>query len=188
MSWPGGTASGSSTGRPCCPRSPACAVRTRTAPSLSSGRTGTAPTRFSWPCCGAWTDLSRAHAVFPARLRGAFEAPPSLVARPSLPARLHFPLHWRQRAPPARSRAALAAGVRLGRGAAAGDLLERQAHGGGQGGDGEEGGRRDAARLDLAQRLDGDPGCGGDLGHAALTPRLAQQYAQPFAAHPLSGG
>jgi hypothetical protein len=87
------------------------------------------------------------------------------------------------------SRAADPGGVRrAGGGAVAGDLFQGQAQRGGQRGHGEEGGRRDAARLDLAQRLGGDAGRGGDLGHGAVPPRLAQQHAEPLAAHPFLGG
>src|SRR6516225_6425810 len=60
-----------------------------------------------------------------------------------------------------------------GQGALTHDVLQRQAEGGGQRGHGEERGGGDAAGLDLAQRLRGDAGHRGDLGHAARPARLA---------------
>src|SRR6516162_6915261 len=62
------------------------------------------------------------------------------------------------------------------------DVLQRQAERRGQRGHGEERGGGDAAGLDLAQRLRGDAGHRGDLGHAARPARLAEQGAEPFPA------
>jgi LmbE family N-acetylglucosaminyl deacetylase len=66
-----------------------------------------------------------------------------------------------------------------GRGALADDIFQCQPEGGGQRGDGEEGGRGDAPRLDLAQRFRGNARRGGDLGHAPRPARLTEQHAEP---------
>jgi len=62
------------------------------------------------------------------------------------------------------------------------DVLQRQPEGGGQRGHGEERRGRDAAGLDLAQRLRGNAGHRGDLGHAARPAGLAEQGAEPLPA------
>jgi hypothetical protein len=62
------------------------------------------------------------------------------------------------------------------------DVLQRQPEGAGQCGHGEERRGRDAAGLDLAQRLRGHAGRRGDLGHAARPAGLAEQGTEPFPA------
>jgi hypothetical protein len=60
--------------------------------------------------------------------------------------------------------------------------VDRQLDRPGDGHDGEEGGRRDAPVLDLAQRLDRDPGRRGDLHCRALPPGRAELLAEANAA------
>src|SRR5579859_7588463 len=78
------------------------------------------------------------------------------------------------------------AGQAFRRGVAAGrDIRQRNTERGGQCGDREERGGRDAAGLDLAERLGRHAGKGRYLGHAATTPSLAEQRAEPLAAEAL---
>lgn len=82
----------------------------------------------------------------------------------------------------ARLGAQLGRGFLLRGGAVAGDVLQGQPEGGGQGRHGEERGGGDPASLDFAQGFGGDAGGGGDLGHAPLTACLAQQLAEALPA------
>ena len=63
------TTSRCSTRPPSWPRCPACAARSLMAGTPSSGRTGTVPTRSSWPCCAAVRTPGPASIVTAPRLR-----------------------------------------------------------------------------------------------------------------------
>lgn len=69
-----------------------------------------------------------------------------------------------------------------------GDLVHRQVQGIAQAHHGAEGRSRQAAGLDLAQRLRGDPGCTGDLGGVPARPGVPQHLAHAGAGGDLIGG
>ncbi|GAB2459403.1 hypothetical protein GCM10027187_28860 [Streptosporangium sandarakinum] len=73
-------------------------------------------------------------------------------------------------------------------GAGGGQFVQGHPQGRGQRRDGEEGGGRRPAGLDLAQGLRRHPGGRGDLHHAAVTAGAAQYRAEPLPALPLPRG